>query len=627
MRLWLAVLSLLCACGGDDTAPDAAGDAGGDAGDSGGSVGPAPPALPQLTPCAEGFREVLLDDLGVTICEPWPASGRETCAPFEMHLPGEAGCRPVGTPCPTSGRFATDLPDDGTRIHYVDLAAAAGGDGSLGAPHDTLDEAVRNAGSGQVIALAPGTYDEAPILRSGVTLWGACVAETIIAPPPAAGLAGAVTTVGSARVLNLRIGGGRVGATALTTSEDLTVEGVWLENTGGFAVAVSNGAQLTMRDSHVTAPPPSSGFPAQAVLVQGPGRVDLERVEVVGVRAAGVTAELEGSLITLDHVLFRDGLGMADGMGGRAINAQGGRVEVRASVVEDMAEVGAQSTDETGELLVEDSVFRRIRARGDGQLGRGVAAQGGASAVFARVFIDGAVESGLNGALARSVEARDLVVINVTESPYDGRYGIGVSVNRGSFLLERVLVSEARTAGMLFGAEAGESATGTVSDVTILDVRGEQTRQAFGRGLSLIGGASVTGERIVIRRVRDIGVSLHDGSATLTDLLVEGVAPQLCAETTCADNPSGIGLGTYTDGTADVTRFHVAAGALAGVQVAGGQLDLHDGEIRGHPIGANIQDEGFDVTRVSDTVRYVDNETNLDAMSLPVPEALPSIDR
>ena len=28
-----------------------------------------------------------------------------------------------------------------------------------------------------------------------------------------------------------------------------------------------------------------------------------------------------------------------------------------------------------------------------------------------------------------------------------------------------------------------------------------------------------------------------------------------------------------------------------------------------------------------DTVRYVDNDTNLDAMSLPVPEALPTIDR
>jgi hypothetical protein len=67
-------------------------------------------------------------------------------------------------------------------------------------------------------------------------------------------------------------------------------------------------------------------------------------------------------------------------------------------------------------------------------------------------------------------------------------------------------------------------------------------------------------------------------------------------------------------------RFIFANNVLAGVQVAaGGQVDLDDGEIRGSPIGANVQDSGYDVSRLSRSVRYTDNGTNLDSTSLPVP--------
>ncbi len=38
----------------------------------------------------------------------------------------------------------------------------------------------------------------------------------------------------------------------------------------------------------------------------------------------------------------------------------------------------------------------------------------------------------------------------------------------------------------------------------------------------------------------------------------------------------------------------------------------------GHPIGANVQTEGFDVGRITESVRY-DNDLNLDSSSLPVP--------
>jgi hypothetical protein len=69
------------------------------------------------------------------------------------------------------------------------------------------------------------------------------------------------------------------------------------------------------------------------------------------------------------------------------------------------------------------------------------------------------------------------------------------------------------------------------------------------------------------------------------------------------------------------TDFRIARNALCGVQVArGGEMDLHHGVVSNHRVGANVQDPTFDPNRLGDDVRYLDNETILDAQSLPVPE-------
>ncbi len=41
-----------------------------------------------------------------------------------------------------------------------------------------------------------------------------------------------------------------------------------------------------------------------------------------------------------------------------------------------------------------------------------------------------------------------------------------------------------------------------------------------------------------------------------------------------------------------------------------------------NPIGANVQTEDFDIGRLQDRVAYRDNDRNLDAAALPVPEPL-----
>jgi len=613
----VATLALFVAngCGDDGSTvlPDAGDDGGGDAG----SLEIEAPAAPMLTPCASGFREVLLEELDVVVCEPWPPGGRESCGPYEAHFPGEPGCVPIGVACPSAGRFATDLPA-GVVVYHVDPEAPAGGDGSLAAPFDTLSLAMRDAGSGDVIALAPGTYDEAPRLRPGVSLWGACPAETLLSPTTTMGSLGAVSSNGEVTVKNLSITGVRFGAAALDVKEHVILEGVWIEGAANYDVIAANGGRVTVRGSHLGTPAFVPGLNQQHVLSQTGGRVDLERVEIVGAVFAAVTSEEVGSVASLDHVVIRDSLGMpGTGNAGRGVGVQySGRAEVRASVIEDVSEIGVIARGAGCEVLVEDSVIRRVSAQGDGLFGRGFSTQDDASGRIARVFIEETVESALLSLAAAPLEIEDVVIRRVAPSPLGDFYGLGVAVTNSDFTIRRAIIAQTQTGAInIQGA-----LTASIFDARVMDTEGEVAEGRFGRGLNAFLGAAVTVERLAISRVRDVGIFLTGASATMTDVRVEGVEEQRCAETTCSERPNGIGIGAYDEATVTIERFSVATSALAGIQVAGGDLLLSVGEVADNPIGANVQDPDFDLDRITAGVRYRDNGTNLDAERLPVPE-------
>jgi len=113
----------------------------------------------------------------------------------EAHFPGEPGCRPIGDPCP-AGDYATTLPS-GDRIIYVLAGAAAGGDGTIGAPFATLSEVSWfSVNAGTTVALGKGTYEGTLPLRAGARVVGACAAKTLLTDVPS--LIQAVITVTSA---------------------------------------------------------------------------------------------------------------------------------------------------------------------------------------------------------------------------------------------------------------------------------------------------------------------------------------------------------------------------------------------------------------------------------------------
>jgi len=105
------------------------------------------------------------------------------------------------------------------------------------------------------------------------------------------------------------------------------------------------------------------------------------------------------------------------------------------------------------------------------------------------------------------------------------------------------------------------------------------------------------------------------------------VLPSPCEQTTCAGYGAGMGLGAYEGATMNVGSFEVADASVCGVHVAGGSsLDLAEGEVRDCTLGACVQVDGYDVSRLTDGVAYRDNGTNLDSTTLPTPDPADNLD-
>jgi hypothetical protein len=139
-------------------------------------------------------------------------------------------------------------------------------------------------------------------------------------------------------------------------------------------------------------------------------------------------------------------------------------------------------------------------------------------------------------------------------------------------------------------------------------------------------GAVATVERALVRDNREVAVVAASPSTMLTlfDLVVERTAARACAPAACPE--AGIGVGSYLGASLRVERFRISDNHLIGLQVAeDGEMDLANGLVSGHPVGVNVQVEGYDVMRLSNGVVFRDNETNLDARSLPVPDPMASI--
>jgi len=85
-------------------------------------------------------------------------------------------------------------------------------------------------------------------------------------------------------------------------------------------------------------------------------------------------------------------------------------------------------------------------------------------------------------------------------------------------------------------------------------------------------------------------------------------------------NFGGMGIRARTGGHITMQNFTISDCNLVGVALhPRGEIDLHVGNVCRNPIGVFLS-EAYTIDRLSDRVRYFDNDTDLDAATLPVPD-------
>jgi hypothetical protein len=608
--LWLA------GCG-STPAHHGNGDAGPDG--DGGGFEPVAPALPEMT-CPKGWREVPDPDVeGLVTCDPWPNDGPTDCTDDEAHFPGEAACRRIGTACP-AGDYAEDIPAEST-VLYVQGGAPAGGDGSVGSPFGTIADGLAAAPDGSVIALSKGTFDESVTLADPVTIWGACVAQTIVAPSTPAGTTPAIALVGrgGSTVKNLQVSGARLGIDANGNVEESHLSSVLVRGTLASGITALGGGSVEAQDVVVRDTQAYTGLYGVGVNVVDGGRVTLARVVLERNRTDGVVVFGAGSELVASDLAVRDTLPQeTDGDHGAGIEVmEGAHATLERIAIDGNRDVGIGAYDGAQVVATDVSVRGTEGAQLSGLYGSGLVARGGAVVTLTRVTSSGNRTAGiLVTDESTMVTATDVVVADTRAQEADGALGLGLAVQSGASAgWTRGVSVRNRTTGVLV-----DESSWTGNDVVVAETATRESTGDFGYGLVCSGAAQVDLVRARIESSHGIGLAAIEASSRIgaQDLLVTGTLEPDCAADGCP--AIGTGIGAYEDATIAVTSFRSSDHAVAGVQLAnGGAIDLHEGEVSRNPIGANVQTADFDSIRLQDGVRYVDNGVDLDTSASPLP--------
>ncbi len=583
MRPFVALLVLLanavlfCACSSDPVdQPDA-----GEDGDADADFEIDPPASPALTPCPEGWNEVApeeegdvttcdpwpgsgpaimtpclegwheVEDDGVITCDPWPEGGPDECAEDEAHFPGESGCTRIGTSCP-EGSWAEDLPVDRS-ILYVLAGAPTGGEGTEESPFGSVNDALAIAEEGAIVALSKGSFDESVRLRNGVTLWGACVAETVLTCSSPSSSHGTVSVGGRDTVVrNLRISGHRRGVTMVgASSYSVHLEDVLIAQTRIEALLVSggslNGRTLVVRDTHSQ----DDGQLGRGLEAREGAQVEVSRAIFERNREVAVFAAHSGTAVVLADAVVRDTQGREnDGRGGRGLQVSGGAcAEVSRVVFDGNREMCVFVAQEGSAITLTDVVVRGTRSQeSDGQFGRGLVADDGARADVSRTLFENNLDRGVMAWQAETeLTLTDVVVRDTRSREPDGEAGIGLEANEGARAdLNRVVLDRNRDVGVF---AADEVTTVTLADVLVRDTLSREADGQHGFGLSVQWGAVLDVSRVLLERNRSVGVLAVDADTTLTmsDVVIRDTQSQ-------SDGFGGIGLELHSGARGDVSR-------------------------------------------------------------------------
>jgi hypothetical protein len=329
--------------------------------------------------------------------------------------------------------------------------------------------------------------------------------------------------------------------------------------------------------------------------------------------------------LLLEDSVVRDSLAREDGQGGRAISVRGGAdLTLRRVLVERARSAGVSVQDPGSSLVAEDLIVCDVDVHEvNGTAGLGLAVGDYATAIVHRSVFMRNRDIGVLVGFHAGAQLRDLVIVDTRERPTgEGGQGLQVSFVADVDLERAVLRGNRETAFGLYGA----GTTALVRDLTIHDTRSRQRDGTLGSGIT-VSGANLDLTRASVTESKHVGIWVgREATASVAQLRLDDTAPQACAATTCPEATYGIGFGAYHGAQLNVSDFDLSGAALCGFHLAlDGTIDAAEGVVHQSTIGACIQNSEFDVRRMSRTVRYLDNERNMDAIELPIPEyALPS---
>jgi hypothetical protein len=572
--LVLTALSLV-GCGtsmdGSDVGPDTATPPGdGGTGYVVDAPSPMAPAAPELGPCPDGWR-ALTSETGVETCEPWPESGPATCAADEIHLPGHAGCEPIGSACP-AGDFPADLPTSG--VLYV-LAGATSGDGSEALPFGTIAEATAVAISGDVIAVGAGDYSEEVTVPAGVTLRGACATRTVLSSSSFAMERG-VITVGGPDVTLRDLSVGESGRPGIWIGDGATaqVEGVIVDRAFGLAVMVVLGGRMTasriiVRDTEGL---PGGSF-GRGLNVEGGGVAEVSESLFERNRENAVAAASAGSIVRLDDCVVRDTQSDNRGLTGRGLNVQDeASAEASRTVFEQNRGAGILVGRLGATLTLDQVVVRDTNGQAlDGEDGDGLVVQFLAEARVTRSLFERNSERGIMvAAEGATLEMSDVVVRDTQGRVSDGERGAGlVAHSGGSASVTRGLFEGNRQIGVGIGGDG----TLTLEDVSIRGTQSQLSDGLLGRGLNLQEGSTTVARRVFVEDSADVGVYVASAGTTLS--WVGGVVRDTRSRT--GDLGGGRGIVVQDSASADLAQLLVERCREVGVLVLeGSTLTLND---------------------------------------------------
>jgi hypothetical protein len=191
--------------------------------------------------------------------------------------------------------------------------------------------------------------------------------------------------------------------------------------------------------------------------------------------------------------------------------------------------------------------------------------------------------------------------------------------NGGTLALERATITNTLVAGLLVN---GAGTTATIDDVVVSSTQSWGPMQQWGRGIDVAGGANAELHRVVVEGNHEVQISVSDAASRLelTDARLASAMARPCSETSCRDEAGGTALGAYYGGALTARRFSVDGAALCGVQVAfDATLDAAEGSVQRALVGACVQVVDYDLARVTGTVTYSDNGTNVQSEGIYVP--------